>query len=88
MSFNIAGRVNNPASTINRILNDLTQLQNNNYLTKAEALTIYQKISNMISAYNSSPSSSSYYNVVYINTLTSAYQKSLMASASTSPKAS
>ena len=54
--------------------------RNNNYLTKAEALTLYQKISNMISAYTSSPSSSSYYNAVYINTLISAYQKSFTAS--------
>ncbi len=80
MSFNIAWRINSTSSTINTILNDLAQLQNNNYLTKAEALTIYQKISNMISAYNSSPSSSSYYNAVYINTLISAYQNSFTAS--------
>ncbi len=80
MSFSIAGRVNNLSSTVNTILNDLAQLQNNNYLTKAEALTIYQRISDMISAYNSSPSSSSYYNAVYINTMISAYQKSFAAS--------
>ena len=76
MSFNIAARINNLSSTIN----DLAQLQNNSYLTKAEALTIYQKISNMISTYNSSPWSNSYYNAVYINTLISAYQKSSTAS--------
>ena len=80
MSFNIAARINNLSSTINTILNDLAQLQNNNYLTKAEALTLHPKISNMISAYSSSPSSNSYYNAVYINTLISAYQKSFTAS--------
>ena len=67
MSFNIVGRINNLSSTIDTILNDLAHLQNNSYLTKAEALAIYQKISKMISACNSSPSSSSYYNAVYIN---------------------
>ena len=77
MSFNIVARINNLASTINTILNDLAQLQSqsSSNLTKAEAITIYQRISNMISVYNSSPSSSSYYNAVYINTLISAYQK-------------
>ena len=34
----------------------------------------------MIAVYNCSPSSSSYYNAVYINTLISAYQKSFTAS--------
>ncbi len=82
MSFNIVGRVNNLSSTINTVLNDLAQLQNTNssYLAKAEALTLYQKISSMISAYNRSPSSSSYYNAVYVNTLVSAYQQSFTAS--------
>ena len=74
--------MSNLASAINALLNDLAQLQSlsNSNLTKADALTIYQKTSNMISAYNSSPSGSSYYNAVYINTLISAYQKSLTAS--------
>ncbi len=82
MSFNIVARINNLASAINTILNDLAQLQSlsSSNLTKAEAITIYQRISNMISTYNSSTSSSRYYNAVYINTPVSDYQKSFTAS--------
>ncbi len=82
MSFNIVARINNLSSTINTILNDLAQLQSlsNSNPTHAEALTIYQKIASMLAVYSSGPSSSSYYNAVYINTLISAYQKSFTAS--------